>query len=90
MAAEDEATDLFQSKENLNRLIEINNEGRLSQKANSSTIVGYGVNLDNIRKEIDIAVDDADRSGHFGVFGTTRVGKTRLIETIVEQDIKKG
>jgi len=35
-------------------------------------------------------MNDADRSGHFGCFGTTRVGKTRLIENIVEQDIRKG
>lgn len=84
------AVDLSQSRENLHRLIDINNEGQISKKTDSTTIVGHGVNLDNIKKEIDIAIDDADRSGHFGVFGTTRVGKTRLVEAIVEQDIRKG
>lgn len=82
--------DLSESQKNLSKLIEINKDGQISKKVNPTTIVGYGVNLDNIKKEINIAIDDADRSGHFGVFGTTRVGKTRLIETIVEQDIKKG
>jgi hypothetical protein len=70
--------------------MEINKEGQISKKTNPTTILGHGVNLDNIKKEIDITVDDADRSGHFGVFGTTRVGKTRLVEAIVEQDIRKG
>ncbi|WP_447859649.1 type IV secretory system conjugative DNA transfer family protein [Nitrospira calida] len=37
-----------------------------------------------------IEIPDADRSGHLGCFGTTRVGKTRLIESLVEQDIRKG
>lgn len=37
-----------------------------------------------------IDIPDAERSGHIGCFGTTRVGKTRLIESIVEQDIRKG
>lgn len=37
-----------------------------------------------------IAIADAERSGHLGCFGTTRVGKTRLVEHIVAQDIRKG
>ncbi|MEW6377560.1 MAG: TraM recognition domain-containing protein [Thermodesulfobacteriota bacterium] len=31
-----------------------------------------------------------NRNGHFGCFGTTRTGKTKIIENIVEQDILKG
>ena len=31
-----------------------------------------------------------ERSGHLGCFGTTRIGKTRLMESIIEQDIRKG
>ena len=41
-------------------------------------------------KDVVISIPDRERSGHLGVFGTTRIGKTRLIENIVEQDIKKG
>jgi len=37
-----------------------------------------------------INIEDRVRSGQMGVFGTTRVGKSRLLEHIVEQDIKKG
>lgn len=37
-----------------------------------------------------ITIADAERSGHVGCFGTTRVGKTRLIEYLVAQDIRKG
>lgn len=37
-----------------------------------------------------IAIPDTDRSGHVGCFGTTRVGKTRLIESLIDQDIRKG
>ena len=54
------------------------------------THLGKGVNMDDISKVVDISISDADRSGHLGCFGTTRVGKTRLIENIIEQDIRKG
>lgn len=56
----------------------------------SETVVGRGVFYPDFEKEIDITIPDSSRSGHLGVFGTTRVGKTRLLEGIVEQDIKKG
>ena len=51
---------------------------------------GSGYNLKNNEIEKRITVDDKNRSGHFWCFGTTRVGKTRLIENMVEEDIKKG
>ncbi len=54
------------------------------------TIIGKGIDLDDDSKDITLTVKDADRSGHFGCFGTTRIGKTRLLESIVEQDIRKG
>ena len=37
-----------------------------------------------------IVVPDANRSGHTWIFGTTRVGKTRLAENLIEDDIRKG
>ncbi|MDD3983554.1 MAG: type IV secretion system DNA-binding domain-containing protein, partial [Candidatus Omnitrophica bacterium] len=37
-----------------------------------------------------ITVPDVSRKGHFWCFGTTRVGKTRIMENMVEQDIRKG
>ncbi len=42
------------------------------------------------RKERDIWMETADRVGHTLVLGTTRVGKTRLAELIVTQDIRRG
>ena len=54
------------------------------------TYIGRGHRLVQRDKEIDIAINDADLSGHFWCFGTTRVGKTRMIENIVEQSINKG
>ncbi|MEI7637043.1 MAG: TraM recognition domain-containing protein [Syntrophus sp. (in: bacteria)] len=75
----------------LEKLCEINEKGKLVELKNDGvTHLGRGVDMSNISKEIDITISDADRSGHFGCFGTTRVGKTRLIENIIEQDIRKG
>ncbi|MFA5183162.1 MAG: TraM recognition domain-containing protein [Syntrophales bacterium] len=73
----------------LDKLREINEKGKLSEN-DGLTHLGRGVNMNDISKDIDIAINDADRSGHFGCFGTTRVGKTRLVENIIEQDIRKG
>jgi len=70
-------------------LMEINERGHLIAN-NGMTHIGKGVDLNNLSKELDIYIKDSDRSGHFGCFGTTRVGKTRLIENIIEQDIRKG
>ncbi len=63
---------------------------RKSKYKQDYTLIGRGVELSNLQKEIDIAIPDKDRSGHFGCFGTTRTGKTKLTENIVEQDILKG
>jgi hypothetical protein len=53
------------------------------------TILGTGINIRG-GKQQEIYMNDADRSGHFWCFGTTRVGKTRLLENMLEQDIQKG
>jgi hypothetical protein len=74
---------------NLEKLLKINNKGK-TIKNPGKTILGTGVDLNDISKVIPLSIQDADRSGHFGVLGTTRVGKTRLIESIIEQDIRKG
>ena len=73
----------------LNELLEINKNGSIKNN-NAITLIGRGVNLADISEEMIISIKDEDRSGHFGCFGTTRIGKTRLIENIVEQDIRKG
>ena len=47
----------------------------------------HGVGMED---EKDIWMDIADRTGHTLVLGTTRVGKTRLAELLVTQDIRRG
>jgi type IV secretory pathway TraG/TraD family ATPase VirD4 len=55
------------------------------------TVVGEGWRLDDPeRKRTRITVKDRDRTAHYLCFGTTGSGKTRHIENIVEQDIRKG
>lgn len=54
------------------------------------TELGEGINLDQPDKVIKLRIPESDRKGHFWCFGTTRVGKTRLLEHLIEQDIRKG
>lgn len=43
-----------------------------------------------IEGEKDIFTSLLERVGHIAVFGTTRVGKTRLAEILITQDIRRG
>lgn len=54
------------------------------------TRLGTGVHMDRPGRIIDIAIPDSDRRRHTFVFGTTGVGKTRLAELMIEQDIRAG
>ena len=54
------------------------------------THIGTGVHLDQPQRIIELGFPDSYRKGHFWCFGTTRVGKTRIMEHIIEQDIRKG
>ena len=54
------------------------------------TFLGYGYRLDEPGKIRKIKLRDTDRKGHLFCFGATRIGKTRLIELMIEQDIRKG
>lgn len=40
--------------------------------------------------ELDVSLALRERTGHTIVYGTTRVGKTRLAELLVTQDIRRG
>jgi hypothetical protein len=63
---------------------------------NNTTLLGTGYRLTDktldgkIPQPRELYVPDKDRSGHMWCFGTTRVGKTKIIESMVEQDIRKG
>jgi type IV secretory pathway TraG/TraD family ATPase VirD4 len=60
-------------------------------KREKTTILGEGYNLlDPQKKKIILQLPDSHRKGHFWCFGTTRAGKTRLMEWMIEQDIRKG
>jgi len=54
------------------------------------TTIGTGVHLDHPQTILELGFPDSFRKGHFWCFGTTRVGKTRIMEHIIEQDIRKG
>lgn len=56
------------------------------------THIGKGFKLDDADQETlhDINLIDTNRKAHLFVFATTRTGKTRLIEHMIEQDIMKG
>ena len=64
----------------------------LTKETSQRTYVGKGFALKDKRKEnlLDIYQDDDNRPNHTFVFGSTGVGKTRLLEGLMEQDIKKG
>ena len=62
----------------------------MKKKSKLWTEYGEGINLDHPNDIINLHVPDSDRKGHSWCFGTTRVGKTRLLENIIEQDIRKG
>jgi len=61
-----------------------------SDRKTSRTVLGVGHGMSDPGTSMKIAVPDASRKGHFWCFGTTRVGKTRIMENMVEQDIRKG
>jgi len=54
------------------------------------TTIGCGYNLKTPTKVKKIQLRDANRKGHMFCFGSTRIGKTKLIESMIEQDIRKG
>ena len=55
-----------------------------------STLLGRGYHLGRPQAAKDIWLPDANRKGHMFCFGSTRIGKTKLIELMIEQDIRKG
>lgn len=77
--------------EALSRLREIDDAGEMSPLYVGSTAIGFGADMRDPRLEEGIIVmPDSERGGHLGCMGTTRIGKTRLVESFVEQDIRKG
>lgn len=64
---------------------------RLFKGNDKITYLGQGQELNKPRTKISrITLPDSRRKGHFWCFGTTRVGKTKVEELMIEQDIRKG
>lgn len=67
---------------------------RYVQTGLSTDVGGYpalhGVGLYELHAEQPLELSPADRMGHILVVGTTGVGKTRLAELLITQDIKRG
>jgi conjugal transfer pilus assembly protein TraD len=63
-----------------------------NEKPREEVLLGKGFSLEDNRKEnfIDIILKDSNRKGHIIGFGTTGAGKSRLAESLVEQDIYNG
>lgn len=75
----------------LTRLREIDVARQMTPMYPGSTAIGFGANMqDPPLTEGIIVMPDSERGGHLGCMGTTRIGKTRLVESFVEQDIRKG
>ncbi|GJL52919.1 MAG: conjugal transfer protein TraG [Nitrospirales bacterium] len=72
------------------RLARINQEGFLRPLYKDMTVLGHGADLQHVQSEGLIGFPDRERSGHLGCLGTTRIGKTRLMEWVIEQDMRKG
>ncbi|EAI4827797.1 DUF87 domain-containing protein [Campylobacter lari] len=58
---------------------------------NNKMFIGRGFSLDDKKREklVNIYLEDDNCFNHSFVFGSTGVGKTRLIEGLIEQDIPK-
>ncbi len=77
------------SEQGIEQLRARNRGGHRDPIVDGKVLVGYGACLqDPQRREGYLVIRDEDRSGHVGIFGTTRIGKTRLMESIIEQDIR--
>ena len=61
-----------------------------TKKSELSTDLGIGFSLNDRTRILEIGIPDRHRMRHSFIFGTTGVGKTRLAEYLVEQDIRKG
>ena len=61
-------------------------------KQESYTTIGKGFAIEDYKKKklLDIKQYDKNRPNHTFVFGAPGVGKTRLLEGMIEQDIPKG
>ncbi len=77
----------------LRKLEEISKEGRTGKT--NKLYLGKAVDLASLAESGNMDVrkfhlSSNDRAGHLGILGTTRIGKTRLLEHLISQDIRAG
>ena len=62
------------------------------KKEDDYVFIGKGFRLDDLKQEelVDIKLLESNRVNHMFIFGAPGVGKTRLLENIIEQDIPRG
>lgn len=62
-----------------------------NKKKTDGIILGHGVDLNGDKNKLQkIILSDKNRAGHFFCCGSTRVGKSRLAEHIIETDLRAG
>jgi conjugal transfer pilus assembly protein TraD len=67
------------------------NPKKAVQSKGPGIIVGKGIDIqDQFPKILDIKLPEKHRKGHFFCFGTTGAGKTKVMESMISQDIEKG
>ena len=68
----------------------------LKKKTHKGLLIGEGYRLTDrttdgrVPSFQKIYIPDQDRKGHTWCFGTTRIGKTKVMENMIEQDIRNG
>ncbi len=77
-------------KQNLNRQTKTGFNISDIKKEDNSIILGMGYKIGHPEKLIKLNLSNKNRTGHTFCFGSTRIGKTRLIESMIEQDIEQG
>lgn len=57
----------------------------------NGTFIGTGYKINDPYTKIEeLIIEDRERNTHTGIIGTTGTGKTKLLQTMIEQDIKRG
>jgi len=79
----------------LKELREINKKGAPGKDAGKLHIgqclsLSRNIRVGELEEPSDLCLDPVERAGHFGCFGTTRIGKTRLLMHLISQDIRGG
>jgi hypothetical protein len=81
----------WRGRKNLYSFAQYNDSGKAKFKKDALHL-GIGFSITDYRKDklLNIYQENVNRKGHTLVIGTTRVGKTRLLQNMIVQDIYAG